>query len=193
VFERFTQRARAVATHAQEEARQLGHPRIGSEHVLLGLLREPEGAGGRALHGLGLELDGVRADVERRAGPDPAGFADEDVEALHSVGIDLDEVRRSVEDAFGEGALERSRDRWFARGHIPFGADAKKVLELSLREALRLGDRHIGTEHVLLGLVRDDRSPAARILRERGIAAEAVRDAVAREIGRGGDRPGRTA
>jgi len=193
VFERFTEHARAVAIHAQEEARRLRHSRIGSEHVLLGLLREPAAAGARALDGLGVDLDGARADVERLAEPDPAGFAQEDVEALQSVGIDLEEVRRSVEDAFGEGALERSRDRWVAKGHIPFTSDAKKVLELALREALRLGDRHIGTEHVLLGLVRDEHSTAARILRERRITPETVRDATMREIGRGGDRPGRTA
>lgn len=193
MFERFTEHARGVAIHAQEEARRLGHSRIGSEHVLLGLLLEPAATGGRALDGLGIDLDGARADVARLAGPDPTGFAREDVEALQSVGIDLDEVRRSVEDAFGEGALERSRDRWMPKGHIPFTPDAKKVLELALREALRLGDRHIGTEHVLLGLVRDERSTAARVLRERGITPEAVRDATTREIGRGGDRPGRTA
>ena len=193
MFERFTEHARGVAIHAQEEARRLGHSRIGSEHVLLGLLLEPAATGGRALDGLGIDLDGARADVARLAGPDPTGFAREDVEALQSVGIDLDEVRRSVEDAFGEGALERSRDRWMSKGHIPFTPDAKKVLELALREALRLGDRHIGTEHVLLGLVRDERSTAARVLRERGITPEAVRDATTREIGRGGDQPGRTA
>lgn len=117
MFERFTEHARGVAIHAQEEARRLGHPRIGSEHVLLGLLREPAATGGRALDGLGIDLDGARADVARLAGPDPTGFAREDVEALQSVGIDLDEVRRSVEDAFGEGtrrgssASEGSRPR----------------------------------------------------------------------------------
>jgi ATP-dependent Clp protease ATP-binding subunit ClpA len=193
VFERFTEHARAVVGHAREEARRLERSRIGSEHLLLGLLREPVATGGRVLDGLGIDLDGARADVARLAGPGPTGFAQEDVEALQSVGIDLDEVRRSVEDAFGEGALERARDRWVATGRIPFTPDAKKALELALRESLRLGDRHIGTEHVLLGLVRDERSTAARVLGERGITPEAVRDATTREIGRGGERPGRTA
>ncbi|MGZ8606060.1 MAG: Clp protease N-terminal domain-containing protein [Actinomycetota bacterium] len=192
MFERFTPHARSVAIGAQEEARQLRHPAVGTEHVLLGLLREGDGAGARALAGLGIDLGRTREAVAG-LGEDASAFGRDEVEALQSVGIDLDEVRRSVEDAFGEGALERSRRTWLAKGHLPFTAAAKKALELALREALRLGHGYIGTEPVLLGLVRDERSAACLLLGARGVTPQQVRDAVSREIELGGDRPGRTA
>ena len=78
-------------------------------------------------------------------------------------------------------------------GHVPLTAGSKKALELALREAIHLGHRSIGTEHLLLGLVRDDTCSAARILAARGADRERVRAAVLREIAAGGDRPGRTA
>jgi ATP-dependent Clp protease ATP-binding subunit ClpA len=191
VFERFTSQARAAVVHAQEEARRLRHSRIGTEHVLVGLLIDPVGAGGRALRALGLDLADARADLADLFPVDHRSFAPEDAEALRTLGIDLDEVRRSVEDGFGPGALER---RWSAGRHIPFDAEAKKVLELSLREALRLGDKHIGTEHIALALLREGgRSGAARLLDARGIALDRLRSEVEAEIRRGGDRPERTA
>jgi ATP-dependent Clp protease ATP-binding subunit ClpA len=194
VFERFTTQARAVVTRAQREARQLGHPSIGTQHVLLGILDEPDAAAGRALGALGLDGDEVRDDV-RRFEQDRAAFSEEDADALRSVGIDLDEVRRTVEEAFGPGALERSTSdrRGLGAGHIPFTAESKKALELALREALHLGHRYIGTEHLLLGLVRDEGSSAARILSARGVDRERVRAEVLRQLAAGGDQPGRTA
>jgi ATP-dependent Clp protease ATP-binding subunit ClpA len=194
VFERFTTQARAVVTRAQREARQLGHPSIGTQHVLLGILDEPDAAAGRALGALGLDGDEVRDDV-RRFEQDRAAFSEEDADALRSVGIDLDEVRRTVEEAFGPGALERSTSdrRGLGAGHIPFTAESKKALELALREALHLGHRYIGTEHLLLGLVRDEGSSASRILSARGVDRERVRAEVLRQIAAGGDQPGRTA
>jgi ATP-dependent Clp protease ATP-binding subunit ClpA len=197
VFERFTSQARSVAVLAQQEARALGHPAVGTQHVLLGILGEPGGAGARALAALGASRDDVRARVERLVDQDAAPFTPEDAGALQSLGIDLDEVRRAAEEAFGVGALDRPAVRGGrARGvggHIPFTAGSKKALELALREALHLGHTWIGTEHVLLGLVRDERCAAARILQARGIDPDAVRAAVLREIAAGGDRPGRTA
>ncbi|HEU4356118.1 MAG TPA: Clp protease N-terminal domain-containing protein, partial [Actinomycetota bacterium] len=135
-------------------------------------------------------------DAQRAVAPDErAPFTDEDAQALRSVGIDLDEVRRTVEDAFGPGALDQgvapAGDKRI--GHIPFTAGSKKALELALREAIHLGHRYIGTEHLLLGLVRDDGCSAARILVGHGIDAERVRAGVRREISNGGDRPGRSA
>jgi len=115
MFERFTDRARRVVVLAQEEARLLNHNYIGTEHLLLGLIREG---------------DGVAA------------------EALESLGISLDAVRQQVEEIIGQGQQAPS-------GHIPFTPRAKKVLELSLREATQLGQDHIGAEHILLGLVRE--------------------------------------
>ncbi|MDD7937315.1 Clp protease N-terminal domain-containing protein [Actinomycetospora lutea] len=104
-----------------------------------------------------------------------------DKAALASVGIDLDEVRERVEDAFGPGALESTRAagsrgrRW---GHIPFDRAAKKVLELALREAIRRGDRSIGTEHVLLGMLHSETGRAMPLLAARGVTLERMRAAL---------------
>ena len=194
MFERFTTQARTVVTLAQQEARKLGRPNIGTQHVLLGILGTPGTAGLRALDALGIRERDVREDV-RRLDRDRSAFSDQDADALRSVGIDLDEVRRSVEQTFGSGALEAGASAaarsW--TGHVPFTAGSKKALELALREAIHLGHRSIGTEHLLLGLVRDDTCLAARILAARGADRERVRAAVLREIAAGGDRPGRTA
>jgi ATP-dependent Clp protease ATP-binding subunit ClpA len=105
----------------------------------------------------------------------PNGPADAD--ALATLGIDLDEVRRSVEETFGPGALDRTRagrrGRWFA-GHVPFDRSAKKVLELALREAIRMEHGHIGCEHVLLGLLHAEGS-ARTILLARGARLDTAR------------------
>ena len=110
MFERFTDRARRVVVLAQEEARMLHHDHIGTEHILLGLIREGEGAAAKA---------------------------------LESLGISLEAVRQHVGEITGQGQQEPS-------GHIPFTARAKKVLELSLREALQLGHNYM----CLVGLTR---------------------------------------
>ena len=194
MFERFTTQARSVVSLAQDEARELGHPNVGTHHLLLGILDEPDTAGGRALAALGIDRNEVRDEV-RRVERDRAAFSEQDADALRSVGIDLDEVRRTVEESFGPGALERSTSggRHLGAGHVPFTAGAKKALELALREAIHLGHRSIGTEHLLLGLVRDEGRSAARILAARGADRERVRPQVLRQIAAGGDRPGRTA
>jgi ATP-dependent Clp protease ATP-binding subunit ClpA len=193
VFERFTTQARSVVTLAREQARRPGRPNIGTQHLLLGILGTPDTAGARALEALGVGEPDVREDV-RRLDRDRSAFSDQDADALRSVGIDLDEVRRTVEETFGPGALERAAtagDRSWS-GHV-FTPGSKKALELALREAIHLGHRSIGTEHLLLGLVRDVTCSAARILSARGADRERVRAAVLREIAAGGDRPGRTA
>src|SRR6266511_3340111 len=134
VFERFTERARQVVVLAQDEARALRHNYIGTEHLLLGLLREEEGLGARVLESFGVTVEDVRRDVERIIG----------------VG---DEVEN---------------------GQIPFTPRGKKVLELALREAQSLGHNHIGTEHILLGLARENEGVAARILMDHGASARAL-------------------
>ena len=143
MFERFTERARQVVVLAQEEARDLRHNYIGTEHLLLGLLREEEGVGAHVLDELGVSLDDVRAQVG---------------------------------EIIGRGDVVTT-------GQIPFTPRAKKVLELSLREALTLGHNYIGTEHVLLGIVRENDGVAARILLGGGADADAIRDAVIRKVG----------
>src|SRR6516225_6431366 len=137
MFERFTSRARHVVVLAQEEARRLNHNYIGTEHILLGLLGEPDGAGGRALVGFGMSLESARAEVAAIVSP---------------------------------GTKAPS-------GHIPFTPRAKKVLELSLREAVLLRHNYIGTEHILLGLIREGDGVAAQILAQHG-DLRAIRTAV---------------
>jgi ATP-dependent Clp protease ATP-binding subunit ClpC len=130
MFERFTDRARRVVVCAQEEARALDHNYIGTEHILLGLVRE---GGGVA------------------------------VKTLESLGVSPDAIRQRVEEIIGRGQHTPS-------GHIPFTPQAKKVLELSLREARQLGHHYIGTEHILLGLISEGDGVAAQVLT--GLGAE---------------------
>ena len=141
MFERFTNRARHVVVLAQEEARRLNHNYIGTEHILLGLLGEPEGVAGRAL----------------------AGF-----------GISLEDARREVTAIVSTGTSAPS-------GHIPFTPRAKKTLELSLREALALHHNYIGTEHILLGLMREGEGVATQILLQHA-GFDAIRTAVTGQL-----------
>jgi ATP-dependent Clp protease ATP-binding subunit ClpC len=149
MFERFTERARQVVVLAQEEARTLKHNYIGTEHILLGLLREEEGLAARVLESLDITVERVRAQVVRIVGS-------------------------------GEEVTS---------GQIPFTPRAKKVLELALREALSLGHNYIGTEHILLGLVRENEGVAARILLDFDADSEKIRNEVIRMLsGPGGRR-----
>jgi hypothetical protein len=143
VFERFTERARQVVVLAQDEARLLKHNYIGTEHILLGLLREEEGLAARVLESLDITLEEVRGQVARVIGQG-------------------DEV---------------------PAGQVPFTPRAKKVLELSLREARSLQHNYIGTEHILLGVVRENEGVAARILFDLGADPAHVRGAVIAMLG----------
>ena len=143
MFERFTERARQVVVLAQDEARTLKHNYIGTEHILLGLLREQEGLAARVLDSLDITVEEVRAQVARIVGQG-------------------DEV---------------------ATGQIPFTPRAKKVLELALREGLSLGQTYIGTEHILLGLVRENEGVAARILLDFDADAEKIRNEIISALG----------
>jgi ATP-dependent Clp protease ATP-binding subunit ClpC len=138
MFERFTDRARRVIVLAQNEARDLGHDHIGTEHILLALIDEGDGVAARALEALG---------------------------------VDRNAVRQQIEEIIGRG--ERAPE-----GHIPFTQRAKKVLELSLREALQLGHHHIGTEHLLLGLIREGDGTAAQVLVSLGVDLNRTRQQV---------------
>jgi len=176
MFERFTDRARQVVVDAQASARGLGHGRVGTEHILLGLLHG-DGIAARVLGGLGITAATVEREVLAEVGRGPLGTGD--AEALGAIGIDLEEVRRRVEASFGPGALQwrpgrRGRVPRFG-GHIPFTPRAKKVLELSLREALALKHRSIGTEHILLGLVREGEGLAMLALTRLGAGPQLIR------------------
>jgi ATP-dependent Clp protease ATP-binding subunit ClpA len=179
MFERFTDRARQVAVGAQTEARRLGHGWVGTEHLLLGLL-QGDGIAARVLGGLGVTAAAVEREVLAEVGRGPLGAGD--AEALGAIGIDLDEVRRRVEASFGPGALHwrpgrrhQPRRPPMLGGHIPFSPRAKKVLELSLREALALKHNYIGTEHILLGLVREGEGLAMLVLTRLGAGPDAIR------------------
>src|ERR687890_567112 len=142
MFERFTERARQVVVLAQEEARTLKHNYIGTEHILLGLLREEEGLAARVLESLDITVERVRAQVVRIVGS-------------------------------GEEVTS---------GQIPFTPRAKKVLELALREALSLGHNYIGTEHILLGLVRENDGVAAGQGAETGKKSSKLLDQFGRNL-----------
>ncbi len=175
MFERFTDAARQCVILAQEEARERHSDHIRSEHLLLGVSRVPHAPGAGLLSERGLTTSDIDTALRRNSAP-------ADREALAAVGIDLDEVRRRVEETFGPAALENTaagqrkrKRRW---GHIPFSADAKKVLELALREAKWLRHRTLGTEHVLLGMLHTQTGRARSILTGRGFALEQTRIAV---------------
>jgi ATP-dependent Clp protease ATP-binding subunit ClpA len=179
MFERFSQEARLVVQRAQEEARRLRHPLIGTEHLLLAMADADEGPGTQALRDRGLDAANLRLRVVGIVGPP----GDElDPQALATLGIDLEEVRRVTEASFGPGALDARGRKPMPPGHIPFSKRAKKVLELSLREALRLGHNYIGNGHILLGLIREGEGVAAQVLVEAGVDLAGLRDDVTRLI-----------
>jgi ATP-dependent Clp protease ATP-binding subunit ClpC len=149
MFERFTDRARRVVVQAQEESRKLNHNYIGTEHLLLGILREGDG---------------------------PAA------EALASLEVGLDPAREQVAEITGRGQQAPS-------GHIPFTPRAKKVLELSLREALGLEHQYIGPEHILLGLITEGHGVAVEVLRVLGAEPEQVRARVIELLPAASDEP----
>lgn len=141
MFERFTERARQVITLAEDEARTLRQPYVGTEHLLLGLLREEEGLAARVLDALDIHLDAARAFVAE----------------------------------VGENGVALT-------GKIPLTLRARKVCELGLREALSLGHNYIGTEHLLLGLARENEGVACRYLLKRDVDAEKIRNEVIRRL-----------
>ncbi|MDF0727608.1 ATP-dependent protease ATP-binding subunit ClpC [Cytobacillus sp. S13-E01] len=142
MFGRFTERAQKVLALAQEEAVRLGHNNIGTEHILLGLIREGEGIAAKALVALGL-------------GPD--------------------KIQKEVEILIGRG-----QD---ASQTIHYTPRAKKVIELSMDEARKLGHSYVGTEHILLGLIREGEGVAARVLNNLGVSLNKARQQVLQLLG----------
>jgi ATP-dependent Clp protease ATP-binding subunit ClpA len=191
MFERFTGKARQVVVEAQEEARTRKADEIRTEHLLAALYAVPDTAAPdnlalTVLDRFGLEKADVLRDVDRLHTDAQPTL---DAEALSTIGIDLDEVRRQVEEAFGPGALDRTRAALGGKagrlfGHIPFEGPAKKALELALREALRLEHNYIGTEHILLGLIHTEGGAAHHILAARGVRLEPAR-VIVEELVRG--------
>ncbi|WP_142506136.1 ATP-dependent Clp protease ATP-binding subunit [Melghirimyces algeriensis] len=142
MFGRFTERAQKVLALAQEEAVRLGHNNIGTEHILLGLVREDEGIAAKALMALGLGLE---------------------------------KIQNEVESLIGRGQGEPS--------NIAYTPRAKKVIELSMDEARKLGHTYVGTEHILLGLIREGEGVAARVLNNLGVSLNKARQQVMQLLG----------
>jgi ATP-dependent Clp protease ATP-binding subunit ClpA len=172
MFERFTADARQVVVSSQEEARRLHHPFIGTEHVLLGLLDQADSPTAAVLVRHGLTRTATVEAIRQFS-----SHEDLDAAALGAVGIDLDSVRDSVEATFGPGALDvpgPGRGR-ASKGHLPFTPRAKKVLELSLREAIALKSKSISDGHLALGLLREGEGMAMKVIHDRGIDPTALR------------------
>ncbi len=148
-FDKFTERARTVLSLAQEEAQRFNHSYVGTEHLLLGLVREGDGVAAKVLSNLGVHLASVRAEVE------------------HTVG----------------------RGDHIVLGDIGLTPRAKKVVELAVDEARRLNHNYIGTEHLLLGLVREGEGIAAGVLQNLGVNLENLRQATIQVLSRSGTPP----
>ena len=147
MFNRFTERARKVILLAKEEAKRFNHDYMGTEHILLGLIREGEGVAAAVLQNLGLSPEAIRIEVEKLVQPGPTTLVS---------------------------------------GDIPFTPKAKKVIELAMDEARNLGHNYIGTEHLLLGLIREGEGVAAQALQNLGIDLDRVRSEVMNLLGSGG-------
>lgn len=132
-----------------------------------------------------MTAEAVRAHLGRLLGD--AVLSDADADALRAIGIDVAQVRARIEESFGPGALERARSggcrRGSSRWYVPFSPRSKKVMELSLREALRLRHNHIGTEHILLALLREGEGVAARVLADSGVRPDDLRRSVLAAVG----------
>jgi len=148
MFERFTERARKVMALANQEAQRFNHEYIGTEHILLGLVKEGSGVGANVLKNLGVDLHKVRLEVERLVKPGP------DMVTM---------------------------------GKLPQTPRAKKVIEYSIEEARNLSHNYVGTEHILLGLLREHDGVAAQVLMNLGLKLEEVREEVLNLLGAGVD------
>ncbi len=144
MFNKFTERARKVILLAKQEAKRFNHDYIGTEHVLLGLLREGEGVAAAVLQSLGMNLNNIRLEVEKLVQIGPTTVVS---------------------------------------GDLPFTPKAKKVMELAMEEARMLGHNYIGTEHLLLGLIREGEGVASQVFMNMGLDLEKVREEVIKLLG----------
>ncbi|MGK4580860.1 Clp protease N-terminal domain-containing protein [Kitasatospora sp. HPMI-4] len=182
MFERFTEGARRTVVLAREESRRLRHGFIGTEHLLLGVLGQPQDRAAAVLEGAGFDLVTARGAVARLLG---APHPDVDGAALASIGVDLDAIREAVEASFGAGALDAApvpAKRRRRIGAPRFTDRAKRALSLGLEEAVRLGGGRIEAGHILLGLLREGGGVAVLAIREYGLDPAAVQQAVARAL-----------
>jgi ATP-dependent Clp protease ATP-binding subunit ClpA len=190
MLERFTDPARQAVIAAKTKAAERGDAQVGALHLLSALTTGDSAASG-ALAALGVGTAAVDRELGPAHGPvqpdDPG-----DAEALRAIGIDLDEIKRRVEETFGEGALTRvpltprGPLNWI--GRTPFTDEAKRVLAESVHEARDMRHNYIGTEHLLLGLLRTGeihpRGNLAQALRTLRLGYPATRRAVLDQLGR---------
>jgi ATP-dependent Clp protease ATP-binding subunit ClpA len=197
MFERFTDKARSVVIAAKAKAQERGDDQIRPVHMLHALAIS-DGVAARALTALGVDAAAVDRELGRTGtaggspGGAPAGEADGgDAEALAAIGIDLDEIKRRIEESFGPGALERvpltPRGPLNWTGRLPLSDQSKLSMAQSLREARALRHNYLGTEHLLLGLLRvAERNPrgefAAATLRGLGLDPATAHDRVLAEV-----------
>src|SRR5918995_1070631 len=152
---RFKDRSRGSVVAAFDEARMLGHDSLGDEDLLLGILRAGEGIAAEALSSLGVTLEEAREESEGMLS-----------DALSSIGVSLEELRREAGDTFD---VRLPEDR-----KLPFSPRAKNALVRARKEMRRLGDGHLGTEHVLLGILDNEDGTAVRMLDRMGVSSEAL-------------------
>jgi ATP-dependent Clp protease ATP-binding subunit ClpC len=159
IFNRLTDRSRNCVQAAFEEARMLGHDSLGDEDLLLGILRADEGIAAEVLASLDVSLEGVREESRERLS-----------DALSSIGVSFEDIRREAGDAFEMRIPDNRR--------IPFSPRAKKALVEARKEMRRLGDNYLGTEHILLGILRNEDGTAVRVLASMGVSPEMLEDRV---------------
>ena len=198
MFERFTRDARAVVVTSIDLCTTLEADEVRPVHLLLALTEDDSGAH-EVLAAHGLTEDAVSAALGAPPAPPPTPLREDDAAALRSLGIDLDAIREAVDAQFGEGALDGALDgtpegagahgdseplldddstgrrRFRQGGHVRFGRGAKKVLELSMREAIRVHSREIRSEHIALAVLRTDDEAVRMLLGTLGVDRGALR------------------
>ncbi len=192
MFERFTPATKDLIIAAQAERRSLGDHKLKPHHLLLALLAD-EGPSGDALRHEGVSADRITQRLRRMETPDGSSSGENDDRLLEQLGIDIDAIRQSLDQTFGPGSFDRARQRRSAssapsgrrsgRKFGQFDAQSKRVVEESLREALRLKTKHIGPEHVGLALLKVDHLVTRRLLTDERVDLADLRaswEAVAR-------------
>ena len=168
--------------NAKREVERLHHPRIGTEHLLLALLDERAGRAHTLLREAGLDRERVLAAIDRLVGTPDRALGAGDAQALETIGIALDIVLGTIEESFGAGSLHppapSASRRW--PSWIRFSPRARRVWELSIREAVAMGRRSPGPEHILLGILSEGGGLAVRILVDEGVAIDDLRAALRR-------------
>ena len=177
MFERFTTSARTAVTLAQQEARVLDRPSIGTEHLLIGLAGDGPDPAAQVLRAFGATAATLRAAARDRHDD---GL---DADALALLGIDLDRVRRVTEERFGRGALDASWMQRSPKGHLPFSAASKRAMAEAVSQAVSLRAGSISSGHLLLGLVADADGSAVQVLRSCAVDIGALRAEVVALLG----------